>query len=105
MAAGVGKSGSPAPKPITGSPAAFIALALASMASVAEGATAVILAEMRAMPAMLADVAHPPAIVLPDSLRPADGRFGCGPSKVRPEALAGLAERATDWMGTSHRQK
>src|SRR5687768_12510673 len=49
MAAGVGKSGSPAPKPITGSPAAFMALALASMASVAEGATAVILAEMRAM--------------------------------------------------------
>ena len=54
---------------------------------------------------MLADVAHPPAIVLPDSLRPADGRFGCGPSKVRPEAVATLAERSRDWMGTSHRQK
>ncbi len=54
---------------------------------------------------MLADVANPPAIVLPDSLRPADGRFGCGPSKVRPEAVASLAERAGDWMGTSHRQK
>jgi len=36
---GVGKSGSPAPKPITGSPAAFIALALASTASVALGAS------------------------------------------------------------------
>jgi phosphoserine aminotransferase len=41
---------------------------------------------------------------IPASLKPADGRFGCGPSKVRPEALAALAER-TDVMGTSHRQQ
>ena len=41
---------------------------------------------------------------IPADLKPADGRFGCGPSKVRPEALARLAERA-DLMGTSHRQK
>jgi len=41
---------------------------------------------------------------LPDALRPADGRFGCGPSKVRPEALAKLAD-ASMVMGTSHRQK
>ena len=75
------------------------------MASVADGATDAIRLEMRAMPAMLADVANPPAIVLPPSLRPADGRFGCGPSKVRPQAVASLAERAGDWMGTSHRQK
>ncbi len=40
---------------------------------------------------------------IPDSLKPADGRFGCGPSKVRPEALARLAARAS-LMGTSHRQ-
>jgi phosphoserine aminotransferase len=40
---------------------------------------------------------------IPIELRPADGRFGCGPSKVRPVALARLAERA-DLMGTSHRQ-
>ncbi|HEY1354754.1 MAG TPA: phosphoserine transaminase [Solirubrobacterales bacterium] len=40
---------------------------------------------------------------IPTDLKPADGRFGCGPSKVRPEALARLAERA-DLMGTSHRQ-
>jgi phosphoserine aminotransferase len=40
---------------------------------------------------------------IPAELKPADGRFGCGPSKVRPEALAKLAERA-DVMGTSHRQ-
>jgi phosphoserine aminotransferase len=40
---------------------------------------------------------------IPDNLKPADGRFGCGPSKVRPDVLARLAERA-DVMGTSHRQ-
>jgi phosphoserine aminotransferase len=40
---------------------------------------------------------------IPDELKPADGRFGSGPSRVRPEALARLAERA-DLIGTSHRQ-
>jgi phosphoserine aminotransferase len=40
---------------------------------------------------------------IPAELKPADGRFGSGPSRVRPEALAKLAERA-DLMGTSHRQ-
>lgn len=45
------------------------------------------------------------ALVIPDELRPADGRFGCGPSRVRPEALARLAgEGALAVMGTSHRQ-
>jgi phosphoserine aminotransferase len=43
------------------------------------------------------------SIQIPADLKPADGRFGCGPSKVRPEALATLAERS-DVMGTSHRQ-
>jgi phosphoserine aminotransferase len=43
-------------------------------------------------------------LLLPDVLRPADGRFGCGPSKVRPEAVARLAEVADDLLGTSHRQ-
>ena len=42
-------------------------------------------------------------VQIPAGLKPADGRFGCGPSKVRPEALARLAERAAV-MGTSHRQ-
>jgi phosphoserine aminotransferase len=42
-------------------------------------------------------------LTIPDDLLPADGRFGCGPSKVRPEALARLAQ-ARDLMGTSHRQ-
>jgi len=41
---------------------------------------------------------------IPTDLRPADGRFGCGPSKVRPEALSRLAERG-DVIGTSHRQR
>jgi phosphoserine aminotransferase len=43
-------------------------------------------------------------VEIPAELKPADGRFGCGPSKVRPEALAKLAG-ANDLMGTSHRQK
>jgi phosphoserine aminotransferase len=43
------------------------------------------------------------SVQIPADLKPVDGRFGCGPSKVRPEALAALAERAA-LMGTSHRQ-
>ncbi len=43
-------------------------------------------------------------LVLPADLLPADGRFGCGPSKVRPEALAALAASGSSVMGTSHRQ-
>jgi phosphoserine aminotransferase len=43
------------------------------------------------------------SVQIPAELKPVDGRFGCGPSKVRPEALAALAERV-DLMGTSHRQ-
>jgi phosphoserine aminotransferase len=44
-----------------------------------------------------------PSLQIPEDLVPSDGRFGCGPSKVRPEALAALAA-ADDLMGTSHRQ-
>lgn len=44
------------------------------------------------------------ALRIPAELRPGDGRFGCGPSRIRPQALAGLAEAAAV-MGTSHRQK
>jgi phosphoserine aminotransferase len=44
-------------------------------------------------------------VTIPDELKPADGRFGCGPSKVRPEALARLADEGAALMGTSHRQK
>jgi phosphoserine aminotransferase len=42
---------------------------------------------------------------IPQALRPADGRFGCGPSKVRPAQLQRLAGEAAGLMGTSHRQK
>ncbi len=43
-------------------------------------------------------------LTIPPELKPADGRFGCGPSKVRPEALTRLGDGAAP-MGTSHRQK
>jgi phosphoserine aminotransferase len=43
-------------------------------------------------------------IRIPAHLLPADGRFGSGPSKVRPEAVAALAEAGTTVLGTSHRQ-
>ncbi|MGH3470287.1 MAG: aminotransferase class V-fold PLP-dependent enzyme, partial [Thermocrispum sp.] len=42
---------------------------------------------------------------IPSELKPSDGRFGCGPSKVRPEQLANLASAGSAVMGTSHRQK
>jgi phosphoserine aminotransferase len=45
-----------------------------------------------------------PTIRIPADLLPADGRFGSGPSRVRPEALAALAATGTSYLGTSHRQ-
>src|SRR5687767_5305793 len=48
--------------------------------------------------------ATPQEIVIPADLKPADGRFGSEPSKVRPEAVQALADVAGSWMGTSHRQ-
>ncbi|MEH0843666.1 phosphoserine transaminase [Micromonospora sp. CPCC 205711] len=50
-------------------------------------------------------MADAPTIRIPDDLKPADGRFGCGPSKVRPAAVSALADVATSYLGTSHRQK
>jgi phosphoserine aminotransferase len=43
-------------------------------------------------------------IQIPAENLPNDGRFGCGPSKVRPEALSALAATGTSLLGTSHRQ-
>jgi phosphoserine aminotransferase len=43
-------------------------------------------------------------LTIPADLKPADGRFGCGPSKVRPEQLAALSTTAAALFGTSHRQ-
>ncbi|MYW95373.1 phosphoserine transaminase [Amycolatopsis rubida] len=44
-------------------------------------------------------------LTIPADLKPADGRFGCGPSKVREEQLAALARSGSTYLGTSHRQK
>ena len=44
-------------------------------------------------------------IVIPADLLPIDGRFGAGPSKVRPEQIQALVEKSVSVMGTSHRQK
>ena len=46
-----------------------------------------------------------PEIVIPADLLPVDGRFGAGPSKVRPEQIQALVEKSVSVMGTSHRQK
>jgi phosphoserine aminotransferase len=43
-------------------------------------------------------------ITIPADLLPRDGRFGSGPSKVRPEAVDALAAVSTTYLGTSHRQ-
>ncbi len=43
-------------------------------------------------------------IQIPDELKPADGRFGSGPSKIRAEAVAALAADGAKILGTSHRQ-
>jgi phosphoserine aminotransferase len=45
-----------------------------------------------------------PDVRIPDSMKPADGRFGSGPSKIRPQQVAGLAAAASTFLGTSHRQ-
>ncbi len=49
-------------------------------------------------------MADPAQLTIPADLKPADGRFGCGPSKVRPEQLAALSTTAAGLFGTSHRQ-
>jgi phosphoserine aminotransferase len=45
-----------------------------------------------------------PSLSIPDAIKPADGRFGSGPSKVRPEQLQTLSTSAAALFGTSHRQ-
>jgi phosphoserine aminotransferase len=52
----------------------------------------------------MADTSAAP-LTIPRELKPADGRFGSGPSRVRPEQLAHLAGAGAAVMGTSHRQK
>jgi phosphoserine aminotransferase len=45
------------------------------------------------------------ALQIPPELKPSDGRFGSGPSRVRPEQLEHLASAGATLMGTSHRQR
>jgi phosphoserine aminotransferase len=45
------------------------------------------------------------ALQIPDALKPADGRFGSGPSRIWPRQLEKLAAEGAQVMGTSHRQK
>jgi phosphoserine aminotransferase len=54
---------------------------------------------------MIPYVTDTPDITIPANLLPGDGRFGSGPSKVRPEAIADLAASSGRFLGTSHRQK
>ncbi len=48
--------------------------------------------------------ADPTSVNLPPELVPGDGRFGSGPSKVRPEAVRALSDAASTYLGTSHRR-
>jgi phosphoserine aminotransferase len=49
-------------------------------------------------------MSEPAAIVIPDGLRPADGRFGSGPTKVRDAQVHALSAAGRTLLGTSHRQ-
>ena len=74
---------------------------MASTASVADSAIAPMRLEIRLTPARCwhSGVRDPHAIRIPAELLPADGRFGCGPSKVRPEAVDGAGRcRSPGWV-------
>lgn len=43
-------------------------------------------------------------LTIPESFLPADGRFGSGPAKVRPEQIDALTSTYRSLFGTSHRQ-
>ena len=98
---------------MTSSPAACSALALASTASVADSAMAARRARHDAVGygSLSASchagtvTAHDPTdLTHPADLLPADGRFGCGPSKVRPEQLDAVVAAGDVRARTSHRQ-
>ena len=107
MCSGVGKSGSPAPKPMTSSPAACSALALASTASVADSA----MAARRAGNSVhgchadtVTSVAPPPSWrsrpnCCPPTAASAADRRRCAPSRSTPSS-----PRRPSIIGTSHRQ-
>src|SRR5665213_1540640 len=96
---------------MTGSPAAFRALAFPSTARVALGAkppnrsltlvrtdsTPIVFRKNRSMSSL-------DTFTIPSNLLPRDGRFGAGPSKIRPEQLIALMADSSTYLGTSHRQ-
>ncbi len=53
---------------------------------------------------MITYMTNPVDIQIPEHLLPSDGRFGCGPSKVRPAQTKALEAVTTSFLGTSHRQ-
>jgi phosphoserine aminotransferase len=53
---------------------------------------------------MIGSMSDLSTITIPPDLRPSDGRFGSGPSKIRSEAVAALYRSAGGYLGTSHRQ-
>lgn len=57
------------------------------------------------LPATTLKIWHVNEIIIPQNLKPIDGRFGCGPSKIRQSALDSLLQSGTSILGTSHRQK
>jgi len=67
-------------------------------------ATRCVAVEDRAMTGMMPYVSDANDLTIPSHLVPSDGRFGSGPSKVRPEQVAALAADAPTYLGTSHRQ-
>ena len=80
---------------------------MASIARVADSETFDMRCEMRAIACNSFTVTNPAPseIAIPADLLPRDGRFGSGPSKVRPEQIDAVKAVATSVMGTSHRQK
>lgn len=50
------------------------------------------------------DMYEPTPVVIPPDLLPSDGRFGSGPSRINPAAVASLAASSGDFLGTSHRK-
>src|SRR5665213_3055490 len=96
---------------MTGSPAAFRALAFPSTARVALGAKppnrSLTLVRTDSTPIVFRknkSMSSSDTFTIPSNLLPRDGRFGSGPSKVRVEQLNALVESGTTYLGTSHRQ-
>lgn len=55
--------------------------------------------------ALVTKLSPMPEIQIPSSILPKDGRFGCGPSRIREAQIANFATAGAGLMGTSHRQK